>query len=184
MSKIGRKHINTEGVQVEIKPDGIHYKGKFASGVHILPRELQADMPEVNTLAIRVEGEQETADLPIKVKELWGLHRALLAWAIQGARAPFERMLEIKGLGFKAILRGTALEFSLGYSHKITYALPQGVTATVDKTGQKIALTCSNKELVGLVASQIRALRPPEPYKGTGITYAGEVIRRKAGKTK
>lgn len=183
MSKIGRKYINTEGVQVEIKPDGIHYSGKYASGVHILPAELQISIPGAHQLAVGV-GDIPYEDLSIKVKQLWGLHRALLASAIRGAAAPFERALEIKGLGFKAILRGTTLEFSLGYSHKKTFELPAGITASVDKTGQKILLTGANKELLGLVASKIRAFRKPEPYKGTGIAYAGEKIRRKAGKTK
>lgn len=184
MSKIGRKYINTEGVQVEIKPDGIHYSGKHASGIHIIPAELQASIPEPNHLLIGV-GDTPHAELSIKVKQLWGLHRALLASAIRGALTPFERVLEIKGLGFKAVLRGTTLEFSLGYSHKKNFELPAGITADVDKkTGQKITLTGSNKELLGLVASKIRAFRKPEPYKGTGIAYAGEKIRRKAGKTK
>jgi large subunit ribosomal protein L6 len=205
MSKIGRKFINTEGVQVEVKSQGknllqhtVHYKGKFASGVYALPVGFEAEIAEPNMLAIKVvagtltarakgtEPKAEGAKLAISTKynELWGLHRALLASAIQGARTLFERSLEIKGLGFKAIVRGTALEFSLGFSHKKMYELPQEVTATVDKTGQKIMLSCPYKERLGQVASEIRALRPPEPYKGTGIRYLGEQVRHKAGKTK
>lgn len=183
MSKIGRKYINTEGLQVEIKPDGIHYSGKHASGIYVLPAELQVSMPEPHHLLIGV-GDVEHKDLSIRMKEIWGLHRALLASALSGAAAPFERGLEIKGLGFKCVIRGTTLEFTLGYSHKKTFELPEGVTASADKTGQKILLTSPYKELLGLVASKIRAFRKPEPYKGTGIAYAGEKIRRKPGKTK
>ncbi len=96
----------------------------------------------------------------------------------------FEKELKIVGLGFKAIVTGSKIQFALGYSHKIDFQLPEGVAAEVDKTGQLLTLRSSDKELLGSVASEIRSFRPPEPYKGTGIQGVTEQIRRKAGKAK
>lgn len=181
MSKIGKKAIVVPGVHVELKADGISYRGKCASGIYVLPPELCIEKTaEGHLIILPVE------PLPASkhVKELWGLHRALLLARLQGAVAPFERRIKIVGLGFKALLRGSQMEFSLGYSHKVPFELPDGVTATVDKTGQKLALQSSDKGLLGLVASKIRSLRKPERYKGTGVLYEDEVIVLKAGKTK
>lgn len=185
MSKIGKKAIAVSGVQVEIKPDGIHYRGKHATGIYALPPELHIEKAADGSLLITpVEKFAETALIPRRLKEIWGLHRSLLLARLQGAAEPFECRLKIVGLGFKVAMRGTQMEFSLGYSDKKNFELSEGVTATVDKTGQKLALQSSNKELLGLVASKIRALRKPERYKGTGIRYEDEVIVLKAGKTK
>lgn len=118
------------------------------------------------------------------VSRIWGLNRALLFNMIHGAEKPFEKKLEINGLGFKAVAAGSKVTFTLGFSHKIDFNLPESVSIEIDKTGQKLVLKSTNKELLGLVCSKIRALREPEPYKGTGIKYAEEVIARKAGKTK
>jgi len=96
----------------------------------------------------------------------------------------FEKQIRIVGLGYKAVVQGSKLQFSLGFSHKIDFDLPAEVTVETDKVGQLLTCRSSNKEALGLVCSEIRALRPPEPYKGTGIQYVGEVIRRKAGKAK
>ena len=90
----------------------------------------------------------------------------------------------IKGLGYKAVMSGKKIIFSLGYSHKMDFELPAGIAVTIDKSGQKLSLLSSNKELLGHVCSKIRSLRPPEPYKGTGIRLSTEKILLKAGKTK
>ena len=107
-----------------------------------------------------------------------------MANKIWGADQGFEKQLRITGLGFKALAVSGKIQFSLGYSHKIDFLLPQGVTVEIDKTGQNLLFKSVDKELLGLVCSRVRALRPPEPYKGTGIQYAQEVILRKAGKAK
>lgn len=181
MSKIGRKKIATGSVRITMQGNELHYKGSKASGAHLIPDVLKA---VVEADGIVLLPAADTRPVLAEVKRLWGLHRALLASAIEGADKPFERGLKIVGLGFKTIVRGSQMEFSLGYSHKVIYDLPAEVSATVDKSGQKIMLTSSNREILGLVASEIRGLRKPEPYKGTGIMYDNEVIRRKAGKTK
>ena len=182
MSKIGRKFIVTDGVDVAIKDSVIHYKGKANAGTYELPSNLAARLEEGRLYVIPAMVVNTKEGLPSSLKEAWGLHRALLASRIAGAAAPFERPIKIVGLGYKAIAKGDQLEFSLGYSHKILFPLPKGVTVAIDKTGQKLLLSSSDRELVGHVASQMRALRRPEPYKGTGVLYDGEKIRRKAGK--
>jgi large subunit ribosomal protein L6 len=177
MSKIGRKPIELNNVAVEVKGKEIKYKGKKASGVYTLPEELNA---EVVNKTIKIIPAEKTPDL----NRLWGLHRALLANAIKGADTGFEKQLRIVGLGFKAALMGDKLQCSLGFSHKIDFPLPKEVTVEIDKTGQLLTFKSVDKVLLGQVCSTVRALRPPEPYKGTGIQYVGEVILRKAGKAK
>lgn len=182
MSKIGRKPIQLDGVTVEVKGHDIHYKGPKGSGVYTLSPELTAQVSG-GTLAIVKAPNLSPAQLK-NVNRLWGMHRALLANALSGAAKEFEKKIEIQGLGYKAVLSGKKITFTLGYSHKVYFELPEGVSLTIDKSGQKLTFTSSDKELLGHVCSEIRALRKPEPYKGTGIRYAKEVIRRKAGKTK
>jgi large subunit ribosomal protein L6 len=177
MSKIGRKPINTAGVTVTIEGNEVHFKGPKASGVYELPSTFIAEQSG-EELSLKCEKESKTSGME------WGLHRALLANKIQGARAEFEKPVTIIGLGFKAAQSGKDLNLSLGYSHKISYPLPEGVTVTIDKTGQNLVFKSSDKELLGQVCGTIRAFRPQEPYKGTGIKVAGQEIIRKAGKTK
>ena len=177
MSKIGRKAIDISGVSVEVHGNLISYKGKKASGDYTLTDLLKAEIRDSQLL---ITANRKTAD----TNRLWGLHRALLANKIIGARTGFEKQVRIVGLGFKAVAQGSKLQFSLGYSHKIDFDLPAAVTVELDKTGQLLTCRSSDKEVLGLVCSEIRALRSPEPYKGTGIQYVGEVIRRKAGKAK
>ncbi len=179
MSKIGRRPIALNGVHVEMKGNEIHFKGKNASGVHAVPEQLHIEMNE--------EGLKITArdEKPSRItKELWGLHRALLANKIHGAQGFFEKQIQIVGLGFKAALQGSVIEFNLGFSHKKHMTLPAGITAEIDKTGQMLTLRSSDKELVGQFCGEVKRLRPTEPYKGTGIRLSTDVIRRKAGKTK
>jgi large subunit ribosomal protein L6 len=112
---------------------------------------------------------------------LHGLYRALIANMVTGVSKGFERALEIVGVGYRAELAGRVATFHLGYSHPVKYELPEGIEAKIDKT--KITLRGIDKELLGRTAAKIRGFRKPEPYKGKGIKYAEEVIRRKAGKT-
>jgi large subunit ribosomal protein L6 len=177
MSKIGRMPIPLGNVKVEIAGQEIHYKGPKAEGSHELSDLLQAKI-EDNKLVIQPA--QQTPAL----NRIWGLHRALLANKVIGADQGFERKLQIVGLGYKGLVKGDSVEFSLGYSHKIDFPIPDGVSVETNKPGQLITLKSSDKELLGLVASKMRALRPPEPYKGSGIRYEGEKILRKEGKAK
>ena len=177
MSKIGRKPIDIKNVQVEVKGQEVTYKGAKNSGVYVLPDVLQAKV-DGDDLSLSVVKPSRTVNM------VWGLHRALLSNEISGSNAEFEKKVEINGLGYKATVSGKKVVFALGYSHKIDFELPKEVSLEVDKTGQKLTFKSVDKVLLGQVCSQVRALRPPEPYKGTGIKLAAEVIRRKAGKTK
>lgn len=177
MSKIGRKPIEIGSVKVEVKGQQVHYVGKHAKGVYEVPSLLSASM---DNRGLSLKAVENTND----ARRLWGLHRALLNNKIIGADQGFQKQITIVGLGFKAVKKGSDLEFSLGYSHKIDFPLPAGVTVEIDKTGQQLTVWSVDKELLGLVCSKIRGLRPPEPYKGTGIRFVGEEIRRKAGKAK
>jgi large subunit ribosomal protein L6 len=177
MSKIGRKPIDLKSVKVEINNNEIHFKGPKSSGVYVLPSELKALLEENKLKITCPENSPEN-------NKVWGLHRALLANKLQGAHDVFAQQLKIEGLGFKAVSSGKNLVFSLGYTHKIDFPVPQDITIDVDRTGQLLTVKGSDKEAVGLISSEIRRLRPPEPYKGTGVKLIQEVILRKAGKTK
>jgi len=116
-------------------------------------------------------------------KGLHGLTRTLVKNAFEGVTRGYERGLEISGVGFKAESKGKELHFTLGFSHPVIFKLPEGITAEVDAKQTKLTLRGVDKHLLGLTAAKVRALRPPEPYKGKGIKYAEEKVRRKEGKT-
>ena len=178
MSKIGRRPIPCGEVKVEVKGNEVHYSGKNTSGVHQLPDGLLAEVKDgLLTLSVKKNGSRE-------VSQNWGLHRALLNNKIFGAQKLFEKQIKITGLGYKASLKGNKVEFSLGFSHKVNFDLPKEVSMEVDKTGQLVTLKSFDKELVGKVSGEMRLLRPTEPYKGTGVKVAGDVVRKKAGKAK
>ena len=177
MSKIGRRPIKLQDVKLSVQGQEVSYTGKYASGKHIVPQELNIVMEDGGIALV-------PKVLNRVGKSLWGLHRALLANKIQGAHIPFEKQVQIVGLGFKAIAKGSSIEFSLGYSHKVDFDIPQGVTLEIDKTGQLLTFKSSDKELLGHVCGQLRFLRPVEPYKGTGIRLTTDIVVRKAGKTK
>ncbi len=183
MSKIGRKPIMLGKVQAEVKGQEVHVKGAKGSGVLVLPDMLTATVRDGFVVIAPKEGIEKKRGRR-ELNQAWGLARALLANTIKGANAEFEKKLQIIGLGFKAALSGSTMVFSLGYSHKIDFPLPKGVSVDIDKTGQLLTFKSTDKELVGHVCSMVRALRLPEPYKGTGIKLATEVIARKAGKAK
>ncbi len=176
MSRIGRKPIAVpKGVQVGVKGQEVEVKGPkgtLALTVHDLCSVRVADSSVVVTRG----GDHRAA------KALHGLTRALVANMIRGVTDGFDRRLEIVGIGYRAQLAGRNLTFSLGYSHPVVFALPDGVTAEVEKQ-TAITLRGIDKYVVGQAAAQIRALRPPDSYKGKGIRYADETVRKKAGKT-
>ncbi len=177
MSKIGRKPIELNNVTVEINGQELQLKGKKGSLTYILPAVLKAEVAD-QKLKVLCENKNEQSNV------LWGLHRALLANNIKGISDGFEQKIIINGLGFKAAVSGSKMVFKLGFSHEVQLPIPAHITIEVDKTGQQVTVKGTNREQVGYYASKIRQLRPPEPYKGTGIRLEKEVILRKAGKTK
>ena len=116
-------------------------------------------------------------------KRLWGMNRSLLNNAIIGASSGYEKILELTGVGFRAALKGNVLNMQLGFSHDINYNIPEGIKIAVEKQ-TTLKISGSNKQQVGMVASQIKSIRPPEPYKGKGIKEKGQYILRKEGKKK
>lgn len=183
MSKIGRKPIDISGITVEIKGQEVHYKGPKSSGVYFLSGNFVpviADDMLTLTPSSKAKSNLKQRDM----NREWGMHRALLSNELVGAKKEFEKLVEITGLGYKAAQSGNTLVFTLGYSHKIDFPLPKGVAVSLDRTGQKITVQSSDKELLGKVCDKMCALRRPEPYKGTGVKLSTERIIRKAGKTK
>jgi large subunit ribosomal protein L6 len=177
MSRIGKLPVKIpEKVKVAItgttiKVEGPKGKMSFPFNpvvkVEVAGNEVRVTRPDESRLA----------------KGLHGLTRTLVRNALDGVTKGYERTLEISGVGFKAELKGKAINFTLGFSHPVVFALPEGVTAEVDPKQTKVVIRGVDKHLLGLTAAKIRALRPPEPYKGKGIKYAEETIRRKEGKT-
>ena len=139
--------------------------------------------PKVAIAVANGEVQVTRPDESREAKGLHGLTRTLVKNAIEGVTKGYERGLEISGVGFKAELKGKDLHFTLGFSHPVVFKLPEGITAEVDAKQTKLTVKGVDKHLLGLTAAKIRALRPPEPYKGKGIKYADEIIRRKEGKT-
>ncbi len=173
MSRVGNKPIPlpkgvkiTIGNQLEVEGP----KGKLAVPI---------------PAGIRIEQQDSTLQLvreSDKLAALHGLTRALAANAVQGVSTGFTREMDIVGTGFRADVKGQVATFTLGYSHPIEFLLPKGVDLKVDKQTH-LVLTGYDRQVVGQIASQIRALRPPDPYKNKGVRYVGEVLRKKAGKT-
>ena len=185
MSKVGRRPIDVSGITVKISGQTISYKGKNVEGDYTLPSRLQA-VVEGDSLNIRTAEDIKNMS-PRNRSEincLWGLHRSLINNTLSGSKEEFVRGIEIHGLGYKVAQSGSDLIFSLGFSHKINFPLPEGISVEIEKNGQKMKVKSADKFLVGQVCSDIRALRPPEPYKGKGIRYAGEEIIRKQSKAK
>lgn len=177
MSRIGKKSIKIpEGVEIKIDGSRVCVKGQKGELERLLPDILDI---KVNDGAVGVGLKSGTVESRAN-SQFWGLGRALLATMIEGVSRGFEKQLEFNGVGFKAQVRGNLIELSLGYSHPVSVEAPTGVTFQVEKNTIKISGI--DKEKVGQAAALIRDLRLPEPYKGTGIKYKDEIIRRKAGK--
>jgi large subunit ribosomal protein L6 len=180
MSRIGRKPLEIpKGVTVSITKDTVSTKGP--KGSLSLKRHKDIEIKQAkdddgkDVVVFERKGEQG----PMRAAH--GLMRALVGNMLTGVTKGFERQLEINGVGYKAELKGPKLILSLGYSHPIEYALPEGITAKVDKN--MLILAGIDRQALGAAASKIRSYRPPEPYKGKGIKYIEETITRKAGKT-
>ncbi len=176
MSKIGKKPIQVpKGVEVKIDGNLISVKGLKGELKRNLDRAVSvAFADEKITVSLKTDSSDK------KILAVWGLTRALLANMLKGVSEGFEKNLEFEGVGYKANVKGDELELNLGYSHPINIKTPAGITFKVEKNVIKISGI--DNELIGHIAAEIKSKRPPEPYKGKGIRYAGEVIRRKAGK--
>jgi large subunit ribosomal protein L6 len=176
MSRIGQKPITLpDKVKVAVNGPLVNIEGPRGKLKHTLPSGIEARL-DGKTLLVEKKGETR------QHKALHGLSRALLANFVQGAHAGFQKKLEIQGVGFKAALQGKNLSLNLGFSHPISYPVPDDIKVTVtDNTN--ILIEGADKQKVGAVAADIRGYYPPEPYKGKGVRYAGEQIIRKEGKT-
>lgn len=174
MSRIGKQPISlSEKVQAEIEDNNIKIKGPLG--------ELSLEVP--SSLKLAKEGSELSLQLSKKSagsRALWGLYRALVANMVEGVSKGFEKTLEIEGVGYRAEVSGNDLVLSLGYSHPVRMPIPEGLKVEVEKS--KIKISGIEKQQVGQFAADIRSKRKPEPYKGKGIRYEGEHIRRKVGK--
>ncbi len=175
MSRIGKLPIPVPaGVEVKIDGQVVEVKGPKGSLTHTVPAPITVAVEDGTILVTRPDDERAS-------RSLHGLTRTLIANNITGVTVGFTKGLEIVGTGYRVAQKGNALEFALGYSHPITVEPPAGISFTVDGN-TKLTVHGIDKQAVGEVAANIRKLRKPEPYKGKGVRYAGEVVRRKAGK--
>lgn len=175
MSRIGKKIIELpEGVSVTLAGDEVQVKGPKGELKRIFPRGVSVEVKDksVEVHIADVENRQQRA--------FWGLSRALLANMVEGVSKGFVKKLEIKGIGYKAEVKGTTLVLNVGFSHQVEFKPSTGITITVEKN--IITVTGIDKQVVGETAANIRKIRKPEPYKGKGIRYVDEQVRQKAGK--
>ncbi len=175
MSRIGKIPITVpSGVKVEKNGNSVKVQGPKGTLERTFPEGINIAI-DGQSLSVSPDGDGT------KVAALYGLTRSLLANMVKGVSDGFERTMEINGVGYRVAVQGRKLNFSLGYSHPVEFVLPEGMTAEVDKQ-TVLTLKGIDKEEIGSVASRIRSLRSPEPYKGKGVKYDEEIIIRKAGK--
>jgi large subunit ribosomal protein L6 len=175
MSRIGKNPITVpNGVTITLDGNRITVKGPKGELSRVIPADMMVSQ-ESGTVTVN-----RPSDDP-KHKALHGLSRTLIANMVEGVTKGFSKQLDIVGVGYKAETRPYGLQLALGFSHPVEYKAPKGITLKAPQPTQ-IIIEGANKEVVGQVAAELRSLRPPEPYKGKGIKYAGEQIRRKAGK--
>jgi len=176
MSRIGKKPINiASGVKVTVDGQTVKVEGPKGRLERTIHDQIEVKMDADQVSMIPRSAQSGSA--------LQGLSRTLVANMVDGVTKGFSQVLEINGVGYRAELKGTTLNLSLGYSHPVEYPLPKGIAAEVDTKANRITISGIDKELVGATAAKIRSFRQPEPYKGKGIKYADERIMRKAGKT-
>jgi len=176
MSRLGKLEIILpKGVTVTRQGTELLAKGPKGEVREHIPMPVQVKI-EADKIVVSVSNPESREQ-----KALWGLSRQLVANAVQGANEGFVQKLELAGIGLKAQIEGKDLVLALGFSHPVRFAIPANITITVEKNVQ-ITISGASKQQVGQVAAEIRSLKRPEPYKGKGIKYAGEIIRRKAGK--
>ena len=176
MSRLGKLPIKlSEGTQVKIEKDFIIVKGPKGELQEKLHDLVKVDISDKEVKVMVVDPESK------KGKAFWGLYRSLINNMVIGVNQGFEKKLEINGVGYRASLSGKKMVLNVGYSHPVEFILPEEINGAVE--GNVITISGIDKQLVGEVAAQIRKTRKPEPYKGKGIKYIDEIVRRKAGKT-
>ena len=177
MSRLGKKPVSVpKGVTVSVNGQTVKAKGAKGELAFLVPENVE----------LKQDGELlvvNPRDTTKQAQANWGLSRAMLNNIILGASEGFSKRLEINGVGYRAAIQGKSLNLSLGYSHEVLYAIPDGVKIETPKPTE-IIISGTDKQKVGQVAAEIRSYRRPEPYKGKGVKYAGEVIFRKEGKKK
>lgn len=176
MSRIGNKIIPVpSGVKVSIAAGQVEVQGPKGKLVSVVPTGIDFEMKDGQLLAKRTaETKQQRA--------LHGLARSLVANAVKGVTAGFQKELEIVGIGFRAEVKGKSVIFNLGFSHPIDFQIPAGISISVEKQ-TRLIISGVDKQRVGQTAATIRSLKKPDPYKNKGIRYAGEVLKKKVGKT-
>jgi large subunit ribosomal protein L6 len=175
MSRIGRKPIPLpDGVAVTISPGRVQVNGPLGELAQSVPQRITVEQGDGEVLVKRPTDRGED-------RALHGLTRSLVANMVEGVTRGFEKRLEIQGVGYRAQMKGQDLELAVGFSHPVLYKQPSGITFDVPQP-TLVVVKGIDKQQVGKVASEIRAVRPPEPYKGKGIRYSGEYVRRKIGK--
>jgi large subunit ribosomal protein L6 len=175
MSRIGRQPIELpDGVSVEASPGSVKVKGPKGELTQVLSPDMKVS---VDDGTVKVERPTDRGEH----RALHGLTRSLIANMVEGVTDGFERRLEIQGVGYRAQLKGKSLEMALGYSHPVTVPAPEGIEFEVPQPTE-VVVRGIDKQMVGETAARIRKTRPPEPYKGKGVRYAGEHVSRKVGK--
>jgi len=179
MSKIGKMNISIpEKVKVLLAGNSVNIEGPLGK------KSITLDL---NMFDIKINEGKDLLIKPKKIdqetKRLWGMNRSLLNNAIIGASKGYEKILELSGVGFRSSIKGKQLSLQLGFSHDVNFDIPEGIKISVDKQ-TIIKISGADKQQVGMVASQIKSIRPPEPYKGKGIKEQGQYILRKEGKKK
>jgi large subunit ribosomal protein L6 len=177
MSRIGKKPVPIpSGVTASVDGQQVAVKGPKGELKHVLVDEVIAKL-EDGSIEVAPRDETQTA------RAMWGMSRTLVANLVTGVTEGFTKKLEITGVGYRAAVQGTNVQLQLGYSHDILFPIPDGIQVQCPKPTE-IVITGIDKQKVGQVAAEIRRFRPPEPYKGKGVRYAGEFILRKEGKKK
>jgi len=175
LSRIGRQPISVpDGVSIDVKPGAVSVKGPKGELSQVVSPDMKVDQSDGTLTVERPTDRGEH-------RALHGLTRSLIANMVEGVTDGYEKRLEIQGVGYRARLQGKSLELSVGYSHPISVTAPEGIEFEVPVPTQ-IIVRGIDKQLVGETAARIRRTRPPEPYKGKGVRYAGEHVRRKVGK--
>jgi len=177
MSRVGKNPIEIpNGVDIKLQDNNVAVKGPKGELKWTCPREIKVSVQD-KTVTVERQNESKLS------RSLHGTVRSIIANMVTGTHTGYERVLEISGVGYRALVQGQKITFTLGHSHPIEFSLPQGITAEVDKKQVNLKLTGIDKQLIGQVAANIRSLRPPNVYKGKGVRYAGEMIKLKVGKS-
>jgi large subunit ribosomal protein L6 len=177
MSRIGKKAVSVpSGVTASVEGQTVKMKGPKGALQYVVPDDI---VVKFENGAVKVDPRDESK----RARAMWGTSRTLVSNLVTGVTKGFEDRLEIVGVGYRAAVQGKVLQLSLGFSHQVNYPIPDGIAIATPKPTE-IVVTGIDKQRVGQVAAEIRAFRPPEPYQGKGVKYAGEFIFRKEGKKK